>query len=136
MYYINTHFDMLTLFYPVNCEYNIALTMSRNESLLQQYQREGRIQSFQYLSTPLHPTDNGDTHQVVITVTLYENTTFECTGKGPSEQSAKLKAEEKLIQVIQTRETSAGERSLGNGTSDSKLQPPYSYTYSLQQIVI
>ena len=115
---------MLTLFNPINCEYNIVLTVGRNESLLQQYQREGKIQSFQYLSTPLHPTDNGDTHMVVITVTLYENTTFECTGKGPSEQSAKLKAEEKLIQVIQTREKSTGKQSLGNGTSDSKLQPP------------
>ena len=113
-----------TLFYPVNCEYNKALTVSQNESLLQQYRREGKIQSFQYLSTPVHLTDNGDTHQVVITVTLYANTTFECTGKGPSEQSAKLKAEGKLIQVIQTREKSTGMQSLGNGTIDSKLQMP------------
>ena len=93
--------------------------MSQNDSLLHQYQREGRIQSFQYLSTPLHLTDNGDTHQVVITVTLYKNTTFECTGKGPSEQSAKLKAEEKLIHVIQTTEKSTGMQSLGNGTTYS-----------------
>ena len=115
---------MLILFYPVNCEYKIALAVTQNESVLQQYQREGKIQSFKYFSTSIEPTDTGNTHQVVITVTLYENTILECTGKGPSELSARLRAEEKVIQVIQTREKFAGKQSLGNGTSDSKLQKP------------
>ena len=102
----------------------LALAVTQNGSVLQQYQRERKIQSFKYFSTPIEPTDTGDTHQVVITVTLYENTIFECTGKGPSEPSARLRAEEKVIQVIQTREKFAGKQSLGNGTSDSKLQKP------------
>ena len=115
---------MLILFYPDNCEYKIALAVTQNESVLQQYQREGKIQSFKYFSTPIERTDTGDTHQVVITVTLYENTIFECAGKGPSELSARLRAKEKVIQVIQTREKFAGKQSLGNGTSDSKFQKP------------
>jgi len=59
-------------------------------------------------------------------------TTFECTAEGPLEGIAKLRAEEKAIQFIQSKEKSAGRLQLENGAMKCKLLTTNTSTGSLQ----
>jgi len=57
-----------------------------------------------YFSMSGESADDDHKHHVVITLKLDGKTTFECTAEGPLEGIAKLRAEEKAIQFIQSKE--------------------------------
>ena len=118
----------------ISCAY-IVLSVdesSQNEKLLQLYQRKGKFQSFMYFSMSGESVDDDHKHQVVITLKLDGKTTSECSGEGPLEGIAKLRAEEKAIQFIQSKEKSAGRQPLQNGAMKCKLLTTSTSTASLQ----